>query len=56
MNKRIIFIVSMLIVVCSVFGFAFAQNETIEVTDMKGRTVTLPAEINKVVVTFNMEE
>ena len=29
---------------------------TIEVTDMKGRTVTLPADIQRVVVTFNMEE
>lgn len=42
-----------------------AQNEapaepekpaTIEVTDMKGRTVMLPADIQRVVVTFNMEE
>ena len=30
--------------------------ETMEVTDMKGRTVTLPADIQRVVVTFNMEE
>lgn len=29
---------------------------TIEVTDMKGRTVTLPADVQRVVVTFNMEE
>lgn len=29
---------------------------TIEVTDMKGRTVTLPADIQRVVATFNMEE
>lgn len=29
---------------------------TIEVTDMKGRTVMLPADIQRVVVTFNMEE
>lgn len=29
---------------------------TIEVTDMKGRTVTLPSDIQRVVVTFNMEE
>ena len=29
---------------------------TIEVTDMKDRTVTLPADIQRVVVTFNMEE
>lgn len=33
-----------------------AEPEVIEVTDLKGRTVTLPKEINKVVVTFNMEE
>ena len=30
--------------------------ETMEVADLKGRTVTLPAEVNKVVVTFNLEE
>ena len=30
--------------------------QTIEITDMKGRTVTLPSEIKRVVVTFNMEE
>ena len=30
--------------------------DTIEVTDMKGRTVTIPADVQKVVVTFNMEE
>lgn len=35
---------------------AFADGETIEVTDLKGRTVTLPANIERVVVTFNMEE
>lgn len=29
---------------------------TIEVTDMKGRTVMLPADIQRVVATFNMEE
>ena len=29
---------------------------TIEVTDMKGRTVTIPAKVEKVVVTFNLEE
>ena len=29
---------------------------TIEVTDMKGRAVMLPADIQRVVVTFNMEE
>lgn len=29
---------------------------TVEVTDMKGRTVTLPADVQRVVVTFNMEE
>lgn len=29
---------------------------TIEVTDMKGRTVTIPAKVEKVVVTFNIEE
>ena len=29
---------------------------TIEVTDMKGRTVTLPTDVQRVVVTFNMEE
>ncbi len=29
---------------------------TIEVTDMKGRTVSLPSDIQRVVVTFNMEE
>lgn len=29
---------------------------TIEVTDMKGRTVMLPADIQRVVVTFSMEE
>lgn len=29
---------------------------TIEVTDMKGRTFMLPADIQRVVVTFNMEE
>lgn len=27
-----------------------------EVTDMKGRTVTIPADVQRVVVTFNMEE
>lgn len=32
------------------------EAATIEVTDMKGRTVTLPANVQKVVVTFNMEE
>ena len=36
---------------------AFADSEaTVEITDMKGRTVTLPADIQRVVVTFNMEE
>lgn len=29
---------------------------TMEVTDMKGRTVTIPAKVEKVVVTFNLEE
>lgn len=33
-----------------------SEGETIEVTDMKGRTVTLPANVQRVVVTFNMEE
>ena len=33
-----------------------AGGGTITVTDMKGRTVTLPADIHRVVVTFNMEE
>ena len=29
---------------------------TVEITDMKGRTVTIPAKVEKVVVTFNLEE
>ena len=33
-----------------------ASAETMEVTDLKGRTVTLPADVERVVVTFNMEE
>lgn len=33
-----------------------AGPETIEVTDMKGRTVTIPAKVERVVVTFNLEE
>ncbi len=33
-----------------------AGTDTIKVTDMKGRTVTLPADVQRVVVTFNMEE
>lgn len=32
------------------------NSGTIEVTDLKGRTVTLPANIERVVVTFNLEE
>lgn len=32
------------------------EAKTIEVTDMKGRTVTLPKDVQRVVVTFNMEE
>ena len=33
-----------------------AHSDTMEVTDLKGRTVTLPANIERVVVTFNLEE
>lgn len=32
------------------------NSGTMEVTDLKGRTVTLPANIERVVVTFNLEE
>ena len=32
------------------------NSATMEVTDLKGRTVTLPANIERVVVTFNLEE
>lgn len=32
------------------------NSGTVEVTDLKGRTVTLPANIERVVVTFNLEE
>ena len=32
------------------------NSGTMEVTDLKGRTVTLPADIERVVVTFNLEE
>ena len=55
MKNKIALVVLMLLVLCTIFGIVNAQD-TIEVTDMKGRTVTLPAKINKVVVTFNMEE
>ncbi|MDI9470911.1 MAG: ABC transporter substrate-binding protein [Bacillota bacterium] len=33
-----------------------SEAKTIEVTDMKGRKVTLTADVKRVVVTFNMEE
>lgn len=32
------------------------QPETMEVTDLKGRTVTIPTNVERVVVTFNLEE
>lgn len=32
------------------------RTRTVEMTDMKGRTVNIPADVQKVVVTFNMEE
>lgn len=49
--------VMMLMTVTVMLGQSLAfADETIEVTDMKGRTVTLPADIRRVIVTFNMEE
>ena len=33
-----------------------AEGTTIEVTDMRGRTVLIPADVQRVVVTFNLEE
>lgn len=35
---------------------AAEEAGTIEVTDLKGRTVTIPKDVQRVVVTFNMEE
>ena len=59
--KRGLTLVMAVLMVISLFtaggSFAFAEGtDTIEVTDMKGRTVTLPRNIERVVVTFNMEE
>ncbi len=56
MKKNVGLFILMLLVLSAIFGIANAEDATIEVTDMKGRTVTLPADIDKVVVTFNMEE
>ena len=59
--KRGLTLVMAVLMVISLFtadgSFAFAEGtDTIEVTDMKGRTVTLPRDVERVVVTFNMEE
>ena len=59
--KRGLTLVMAVLMVISLFtaggSVAFAEGtDTIEVTDMKGRTVTLPADVQRVVVTFNMEE
>lgn len=56
MNRKILLLFSALLMLAALFAAAVAQDGTIEVTDMKGRTVTLPSEIDRVVVTFNMEE
>ena len=56
MNRKIVLLFSALLMLAALFAAAAAWDGTIEVTDMKGRTVTLPSEIVRVVVTFNMEE
>lgn len=61
MNRKGIGILSMLLLLVLLIGWGSEtvhsqELDTIEVTDMKGRTVTLPAEVQRVVVTFNMEE
>ena len=50
--------VLMITAVLTVFGVQACADtsDTVEITDMKGRTVTLPVDIQRVVVTFNMEE
>ncbi len=56
MKRKIVLLFSALFILAALFAAAAAQDGTIEVTDMKGRTVTVPSEINRVIVTFNMEE
>ena len=57
MKKTIVLILT-LVLAFSLFSLCASAEgtDTIEVTDLKGRTVALPAEVRRVVVTFNMEE
>lgn len=56
MNRKFALLFSVLVLLAVLAGAAGARSGTFEVTDLKGRTVTLPSEINRVVVTFNLEE
>ena len=57
MKKSLALLLSLLMLMSLLAMSAVAYaDDTIEVTDMKGRTVTLPADVQRVVVTFNKEE
>ena len=57
MKKKMVWLGMAVVALLAAGGSAFAQEgETKEVTDVLDRTITLPEDVEKVVVTFNLEE